>query len=62
MAKKGDSEQVLKEDLVFKNKVSPYTNMTLQGKVEKTYLRGKCVYDASAKQAFQPEPKGQLLL
>jgi len=37
--------EVSKENLHFKNKLSPYEGRTLVGRVEQTYLRGKMVYD-----------------
>ncbi|WWC87010.1 allantoinase [Kwoniella dendrophila CBS 6074] len=37
--------EVAVDSLLFKNKVSPYIGKTLQGKVEKTYLGGKLVWD-----------------
>jgi allantoinase len=33
------------EELKFKNKLSPYLGLELQGKVDRTYLRGSVVYD-----------------
>ncbi|TFK44719.1 hypothetical protein BDQ12DRAFT_593525 [Crucibulum laeve] len=39
---------VTKESLNFKNKLSPYEGLTLQGRVEKTYLRGHLVYDSGS--------------
>ncbi|TFK99912.1 allantoinase [Pterulicium gracile] len=42
----GEAEiKVSKESLLFKNKLSPYEGMTLQGRVEKTFVRGRQVYD-----------------
>ena len=40
--------QVTKESLNFKNKLTPYEGLTLKGKVKKTFLRGRLVYDAEA--------------
>lgn len=37
--------QVAKEDLVFKNKLTPYEGLQLKGQVEQTYLRGRLIYD-----------------
>ena len=52
-----------KEMLNFKNKLTPYEGMTLRGRVEKTYLRGRLVYDrAAGGGGFDGlEPVGQLL-
>lgn len=55
-------EQLQSQDLIFKNKVSPYTGMQVAGRVDKTYLRGKKVFDASAAEQFLRTPAGQLLL
>ncbi|EPQ57756.1 allantoinase [Gloeophyllum trabeum ATCC 11539] len=51
---------VTKENLNFKNKLSPYEGMTLAGRVEKTYLRGQLVYDAETRFEGR-EPTGVLL-
>ncbi|CAA7261602.1 unnamed protein product [Cyclocybe aegerita] len=52
--------KVTKEALQFKNKLSPYEGMTLQGQVEKTYLRGVKVFDRV--EGFQGLPStGRLL-
>ncbi|KAF9012348.1 hypothetical protein BDQ17DRAFT_1232080 [Cyathus striatus] len=37
---------VTREMLAFKNKVSPYVGMELEGRVEGTYLRGRQIYGA----------------
>ena len=37
-----------KEMLNFKNKLTPYEGMTLRGRVEQTYVRGRLVYDRAA--------------
>ena len=37
--------QVAKEHLVFKNKLTPYEGLALNGQVEQTYLRGRVIYD-----------------
>jgi allantoinase len=56
----GFALQVTKESLNFKNKLSPYVGLTLRGRVEKTYLRGKLIYDHE--QGFQSSgPSGALL-
>ncbi|THH23203.1 hypothetical protein EUX98_g7978 [Antrodiella citrinella] len=51
--------KVTKESLNFKNKLTPYEGLTLQGRVLKTYLRGNLIYDAS--EGFAGKPAGQLL-
>ncbi|KAI0034143.1 allantoinase [Vararia minispora EC-137] len=38
-------EQITKETLNFKNKLTPYEGRTLRGRVETTVLRGRIVYD-----------------
>lgn len=40
--------KVTKEMMHFKNKISPYEEMTLSGQVEQTYLRGHLAYDRLA--------------
>ncbi|KAF9268889.1 allantoinase [Marasmius fiardii PR-910] len=37
--------EITEQGLVFKNKLSPYVGMKLQGRVEKTFLRGSLAYD-----------------
>ncbi|KAH0609243.1 uncharacterized protein H6S33_012729 [Morchella sextelata] len=52
---------VTTNDMKFKNKVTPYENKTLKGKVVETWLRGNKIYSAS--QGFQKAgPSGTLLL
>ena len=49
-----------KESLNFKNKLTPYEGLTLEGKVEKTFVRGRLAYDASG--GFEGlKPVGELL-
>ena len=36
--------KVTKDALNFKNKLSPYVGRELQGRVEKTFVRGRLVY------------------
>ncbi|KAJ0180484.1 hypothetical protein K1T71_003888 [Dendrolimus kikuchii] len=43
----------------YKNKISPYMNRVLTGKVMQTYIRGELVY---ANEVLVGEPKGKLLL
>ncbi|KAF5386109.1 hypothetical protein D9615_002251 [Tricholomella constricta] len=50
---------VTRESLNFKNKVSPYVGMTLQGQVEMTFLRGVLVYDINRSEELAR--MGQLL-
>jgi len=53
-------EQVTKERLHFKNKLSPYEGMILQGVARKTFLRGQLVWDSGT--GFEGlAPKGELL-
>jgi len=52
---------VTKEDLHFKNKLSPYEGMTLTGRVEQTYLRGRIVYDRARDGFNGISAKGELL-
>lgn len=42
------ASKVTKEMMHFKNKMSPYEEMTLSGQVERTYLRGHLAYDRLA--------------
>ncbi|KAI1789495.1 allantoinase [Ganoderma leucocontextum] len=55
--------KVTKGSLNFKNKLTPYEGLTLRGKVERTYLRGRLTYDAggSASGFDGLEPVGALL-
>ncbi|KAI0634668.1 allantoinase [Trametes polyzona] len=53
--------QVTKESLNFKNKLTPYEGLTLSGKVEKTFLRGRLIYDSAAGGFEGLEPAGNLL-
>ncbi|KAI0366095.1 allantoinase [Pilatotrama ljubarskyi] len=52
--------EVTKEQLHFKNKLTPYEGLKLNGRVEKTFLRGRLIYNAS--EGFNGlEPVGDLL-
>ncbi|SCV74368.1 BQ2448_6800 [Microbotryum intermedium] len=52
---------VNKAELHFKNRLSPYEGLELEGAVSKTYLRGQLVYDRQ--NGFKGiEPSGKLLL
>ncbi|KAI0674716.1 allantoinase [Trametes maxima] len=53
--------KVTKELLNFKNKLTPYEGLTLDGRVEKTFLRGKLVYDGLQGGFAGLEPTGNLL-
>ena len=53
--------QVTKESLNFKNKLTPYEGLTLRGKVEKTFLRGRLAYDGTENSFSGLEPLGTLL-
>ncbi|KAI0646715.1 allantoinase [Trametes meyenii] len=53
--------KVTKELLNFKNKLTPYEGLTLDGRVEKTFLRGKLVYDGAQGGFAGLEPIGNLL-
>ncbi|KAH9930459.1 allantoinase [Epithele typhae] len=54
--------QVTKESLNFKNKLTPYEGLELTGKVLKTFVRGKMVYNAAEADGFKGlEPVGVLL-
>jgi allantoinase len=52
---------VSKEDLKFRNKLSPYEGMALRGRVDRTILRGKTVWRAGWNEADLGEPSGRLL-
>nr|GAT56362.1 allantoinase [Mycena chlorophos] len=52
---------VTKAALHFKNKLSAYEGLTLRGRVQKTYVRGSLVYDATATEKFASAPVGILL-
>ena len=51
---------VTKENILYKNKLSPYMNRTLSGVVKKTIVRGHIVYDSGV--IVTEEPVGELLL
>lgn len=56
------SVEITRDDLLFRNKQSAYIGKTLKGRVEKTYLRGEVVWDASdATGSLAAPTKGQLL-
>ncbi len=50
---------VAAEMLYHRHKPTPYEGRRLRGRVERTYLRGRKVYDAGH---FQNGPRGRLLL
>lgn len=50
--------QVTKENLRFKNKISPYEGLVLKGRVHKTYLRGTLVCDGGF---IVESPQGHVL-
>ncbi|KAL1677272.1 hypothetical protein EV122DRAFT_252652 [Schizophyllum commune] len=52
---------VTKEQMNFKNKLSPYEGLTLRGRVEQTWLRGGLAYDVASSDQFASQPRGQLL-
>lgn len=54
--------KITTEDLYFKNKVSPYMGMQVDGRVIKTFLRGQVVFDHQATEAVFGSAKGRLLL
>jgi len=56
-----DCDQVTKETLQFKNKLTPYEGMVLSGRVERAILRGRPVYDGISNTFFDLEPSGVLL-
>jgi allantoinase len=53
------SFEVTASALFFRHKVTPYLGQTLQGRVQRTYLRGEQVYDGAAHRAG---PIGNVLL
>ena len=50
------------DDIHFKNKLSPYIGKSFYGKVSKTILRGRTVYDCEEKNLFSVSPIGNALL
>ena len=42
------AQELSADDLLNKNKHSPYVGRPLHGQVVQTYVRGKCVYDRGA--------------
>ncbi|OCF40929.1 allantoinase [Kwoniella heveanensis CBS 569] len=53
--------EVTLDNLLFKNKVSPYLGKQLKGLVEKTYLSGKLVWDVSKGQGGAALSTGSLI-
>jgi allantoinase len=53
--------QVTKDDLRYKNKISPYEGKTLTGRVEQTYLRGQLVYNRGRNGFDDLPPIGKLI-
>ncbi|WVQ97969.1 allantoinase [Kwoniella sp. CBS 9459] len=53
--------EVTLDNLLFKNKVSPYLGKKLKGLVEKTYLSGKLVWDVSKGQSGATLSTGSLI-
>ncbi|KAK9376054.1 uncharacterized protein V1513DRAFT_440536 [Lipomyces chichibuensis] len=51
---------VTEQKIHFKNKISPYKGLTLKGLVEKTYLRGNCIY--TVEDGVGGKPNGKLIL
>ncbi|KAK9369578.1 hypothetical protein V1509DRAFT_619892 [Lipomyces kononenkoae] len=51
---------VTEQKIHFKNKISPYKGKALKGLVEKTYLRGNCIYTVEA--GVGDKPSGKLIL
>lgn len=54
-------EQVTKETLQFKNKLTPYEGMVLSGRVEQCILRGSTIYNGISDMFTNLEPSGALL-
>jgi allantoinase len=55
-----DTEFTVRPELLHhRHKVTPYQGQTLRGRVDRTYLRGRLVYDAGR---FQGTPRGRPLL
>jgi allantoinase len=55
-----DAEFTVRPELLqHRHKVTPYEGQTLRGRVERTYLRGRLVYDAGT---FRGAPRGRPLL
>ncbi|KAI9247226.1 hypothetical protein BY458DRAFT_551142 [Sporodiniella umbellata] len=52
--------EVSKENVHFKNKLSPYIGKSFYGVVDQTIVRGNTAY--SSKTSFSPSPQGQQLL
>ncbi|HEX8396003.1 MAG TPA: allantoinase AllB [Pyrinomonadaceae bacterium] len=50
--------KVIPEIIEFKNKLTPYSGMSLRGVVEATYVRGKKVYENGQ---FAANPEGELI-
>lgn len=57
-----DSFVVTRNDMKFKNKVTPYESKTLQGRVCETWLRGHRVYTSEGGFEEKLGPTGELLL
>lgn len=54
--------QIKRENVLFRNKVTPYAGMELRGVVHKTLLRGQIVFDRSAAHPLVGKPSGRLIL
>ncbi|KAH9932397.1 allantoinase [Fomitopsis serialis] len=52
---------VTRESLNFKNKLTPYEGLKVQGRVQETYVRGQLVYDRAGGTFEGLQPVGQLL-
>jgi len=53
---------VTREQMKFKNKLTPYENKRLKGIVTETWLRGRMIYSSAAGFVEKDGPRGQLLL
>jgi allantoinase len=56
-----ERDQITKEMVQFKNKVTPYEGLVLSGQVQQTILRGRSIYDSFSNTFFDLEPSGALL-
>ena len=54
-----ESFKVTKESILFKNKITPYEGQILKGEIQKTFLRGKIIFEKGQR---IHDPKGKTLL
>lgn len=51
-----EKETFTTKDFLTKGETTPFNNMEMSGKIHKTFIRGKCVYDSEKKEKITVEP------